>query len=102
MRTAIKVLILSVVVFATAFLVRRLFFWDVMPISWDQEPPRTGALETAFLLLSIQNTAAAVAAIAAASGVWLWWTTRWRRKISAAEANSGQVVQLGGLEPPTS
>ena len=76
MRAAVKLLGLSLIAFILAFFIRWLFFWDVMPVSWDQAPPRTGALEVAFLLLSIQNTAAAAAVIALASGFWLWMARR--------------------------
>jgi len=84
---AIKLLFLSLATFAAAFVIRRTFFWDVMPVSWDQEPPPTSALETAFLLLSIENIAAVVAAIAlvfsAASCIY-----RWRRSHREHIANS--------------
>lgn len=77
MRAAvIKLAILGLVIFAVAFVIRRLFFWDVTPLSWDQELPATGALETAFLLLSIQNVAAVVAVLALASEFWLWIVRR--------------------------
>ena len=72
MRAAVKLLLLSLLAFAVAFVLRRMFFWNVMPISWDQEMPPTGELETAFLLLSVQNTAAVTAVIALAAGLWLW------------------------------
>jgi hypothetical protein len=73
-------LLLSIVVFAAAFGTRRVFFWDVMPISWDHETPQNGALEMAFLLLSIENTAAVVAAIALAVVLALWLKQRWRAR----------------------
>lgn len=76
MRAAVKLLVLSLIAFVVAFFIRWLFFWDIMPVSWDQAPARTGALEAAFLLLSIQNTAAVAAAIASASGLWLWTARR--------------------------
>lgn len=72
MRAAARLLLLSVVVFAAAFSARRVFFWDVKPVSWDQEPPQNGALEAAFLLLSIENVAAVVATITLAGIVALW------------------------------
>jgi len=64
MRAAVEILILSVAVFAAAFVTRRMFLWDVMPVSWDQEPPQNGALEAAYFLLSVENLAGIVAAIA--------------------------------------
>ena len=78
MRSAIKLCVMSFTVFAVALATRRIFLWDVMPVSWDQEPPQTGALEAAFLLRSIENIAAAVAiiALAFAGGLFI---RRWRR-----------------------
>jgi hypothetical protein len=63
-RSAVRLLLLSLASFAVAFALRRIFFSDVKPVSWDETPPQTGALEAAFLLLSIENVAAVVAAIA--------------------------------------
>lgn len=63
MRASIKLLFLGLLTFAAAFGLRRAFFWDVMPVSPDQELPRTGALETAYLLLTIEYIAAVVAVI---------------------------------------
>jgi len=78
LRATGEIFFLSVVTFAAAFVTRRMLFWDVMPVSWDQEPPQNGALEAAFLLLSIENVAAVVAAIALVSiGVLL--VQRWRQ-----------------------
>ena len=71
MRAAIKLFLLGLLTFALAFILRRVFFWDVMPVSWDQEPPQTGALEAAFLLLSIENIAAVVSALALVFAAWL-------------------------------
>ena len=76
MRAAKKVLVLGLMTFAVAFAIRRMFFWDVVPLSWDQPEPRTGALEAAFLLLSIENLAAVVAAIALASLLWFFFARR--------------------------
>ena len=87
MRAVTKLLILSLTAFVAAFLIRGLFFWDVMPVSWDQDPPRTGALEVAFLLLAIQNTAAAAAVIALASGFWMWRARR-RKQMPAGNGQT--------------
>jgi hypothetical protein len=46
-----------------AFGLRRSFFWDVTPVSWDQEPQSLWALGAAFLLRSLENIAAAVAGL---------------------------------------
>jgi hypothetical protein len=63
MRASIKVLFLGLLTFAATFGLRWAFFWEVMPVSPDQEPPRTGALEAAYLLLTIEYIAAVVAVI---------------------------------------
>ncbi len=63
MRAAVKLLLLGLLTFAAAFGLRRAFFWDVMPVSPDQELPRTGALEAAYLLLTIEYIAVVVAGI---------------------------------------
>jgi len=73
MRHAEYLLLLSLMVFAAAFALRRAFFWDVKPISWDYTPPQNGALEAAFLLLSIENIAAVVSAIAIVFIIGMWW-----------------------------
>jgi hypothetical protein len=63
MRAAVKLLLLGLLTFAAAFGLRSVFFWDVMPVSPDQELPRTGALEAAYLLLTIEYIAVVVAGI---------------------------------------
>ena len=80
MRAATRLLLLSLLVFAAALSARLVFFRDVKPVSWDREPPQNGALEAAFLLLSIENVAAVVAAIALALLVTLWLKRRWRER----------------------
>ena len=77
LRAAIELLLLSAVTFAAAFITRWMFLWDVMPVSWEHEPPRNGAIEAAFLLLAIENVAAAVAAIALVFATMLA-IRRWR------------------------
>jgi len=76
LRVACRLFILSLVVFAAAFALRRMFLWDVMPVSWDQEPQSLWALGAAFLLRSIENIASVVAAIVLAFvctlGLDLW------------------------------
>ena len=81
LRGVIELFILSAATFAAAFVTRRMLFWDVMPVSWDQEPPQNGALEAAYLLLSIENIAAVVAALAlVAAGVL--FIRNWRQGTS--------------------
>jgi hypothetical protein len=60
----LKLFALAVIVFAVAFGLRRTFFWDVMPVSWDQEPQSLWALGAAFLLRSLENIAGVVAGLA--------------------------------------
>jgi len=71
-RAALKLLVVGVLVFAVAFALRRAFFWNVVPLSWDQEPQSLWALGTAFLLRSMENLAAAVAVIALGVAAVLW------------------------------
>ena len=63
MRAAVKLLLLSLLVFAVAFGIRRTLLWDVMPIAWDREPQSLWALGAAFLLRSIENLAGVLAVI---------------------------------------
>jgi len=65
-RAAVKLLLLSLVVFAVAFAIRRTFLWDVAPVAWEQPPQSLLALAMAFLLRSIENLSGAVAVIALA------------------------------------
>jgi hypothetical protein len=60
---ALKLFVLALIVFAVAFGLRRTFFWDVTPVSWDQEPQSLWALGAAFLLRSLENIAAVVAGL---------------------------------------
>lgn len=71
-RVALRLFALSLLVFVAAFALRRAFLWNVMPVSWDQEPQSLWALGTAFLLHSIENLAAVVGAIALAVAAVLW------------------------------
>ena len=80
MRGATKVFVFGLMTFAIAFGIRRACFWDVMPLSFDQPAPRSGALEAAFFLLTIENVGAVVAAIALASALWISFTRRRRRR----------------------
>jgi hypothetical protein len=61
--TALKLFVLAVIAFAVAFGLRRAFFWDVTPVSWDQEPQSLWALGAAFLLRTLENIAAVVAGL---------------------------------------
>lgn len=72
MQVALKLLVLSLLIYAAAFATRRLFLWDVMPVSWDQPSQPLWALGSAFLLRAIENVAAAVAVIVLAITVALW------------------------------
>jgi hypothetical protein len=72
MRATIILTLVSLLTFAAAFVTRHAFLADVMPVSWDQEAGSTGALMMAYLLLSIENVAAAVAIIALIADLALW------------------------------
>jgi hypothetical protein len=68
LRATAEVLVFSLVTFAAAFAARFLFFWDIKPAQgFGDDPPPSNAVEAAFLLLSIENTAVVVAAIALVS-----------------------------------
>jgi hypothetical protein len=72
MRAAVKILLGSLVTFAAAWGALRVFFSDVKPVAWGEAAQSSVRLETAFLLLTIENLAAVVAAIALASLLILW------------------------------
>jgi hypothetical protein len=77
--TALKLFVLALVVFAVAYGLRRTLFFDVTPVSWDQEAQSLWALGAAFLLRSLENTAAVVASLALiVAGVLQ--LMRWRAK----------------------
>ena len=63
LRAACKLFVLSLLVFAAAFALRRVFLWDVMAVSWDQEAQSSWALGAAFLLRWIENIASVIAAM---------------------------------------
>jgi len=65
-RVALKLFVVSAVVFAVAFALRRAFLWDVAPISWEQPPQSLWSLGIAFLLHTIENLAGALAVISLA------------------------------------
>jgi hypothetical protein len=62
-RVMLKLLALCGAVFASAFAIERIFFPDIVPIAWAEEPQALWAVEGAFLLRAIENIAATVAAI---------------------------------------
>ena len=80
-RAALKLLVVSLAVFAGAFAARRMFFWDIKPVSWEQDTQSVWALETAFLLRSIENLGLAVAVVMLAVAVGLWINRRRRRQL---------------------
>jgi hypothetical protein len=82
MRASIILTVGSMLTFVAAFVMRHAFFADVAPISWDQEAASTLPLLSAYLLLSIENIAAAVAALSVMADVVLWSRRRWS-KLSA-------------------
>jgi hypothetical protein len=80
MRASITLTVASVLTFVAAFVTRHAFFADVAPISWDQEAASALPLLSAYLLLSIENIAAAVAAISITADVVLWSRRRWSKQ----------------------
>jgi hypothetical protein len=68
MRAVIKLVLLGLATFAFAFAIRRVFFWDVMPVSWTEDSSATGAL-VSYLLLSLENLGVGVAAIVLVTGL---------------------------------
>jgi hypothetical protein len=81
MGPAFKLAFLGLLTFAAAFALRHMFFGDVMPVSWDQEPVSNAALMMAYLLLSIENVAATVAVISLL-GTLVFWVQRFVTKRS--------------------
>jgi len=82
MSAAIKFSVLGLVTFFVALIARWAFFWNVEPLAAEQSPAPTGALEAAFLLLSIQNVGPAVGMVALLVAAALWigrchWAKRW-------------------------
>ena len=86
-RAALKLFIVALMVFAVTFGIRRALFWDVTPVSWDQEPQSLWALGAAFLLHSVENMAVVVAALALVVALVLWW--RGRRAAPASTLGDG-------------
>ena len=79
---ALKLFVLALIVLAVAFGLRRTFFFDVMPVSWDQEPQSLWALGAAFLLRTLENLAVVVAVLAlTVAGVSR--LLRWRAAVQA-------------------
>jgi hypothetical protein len=81
MRSAIHLLLFSLASFAVALALRRAFFWDIKPVSWDYTPPQNGALEAAFLLVSIENVAAIVSIIAIVFMAVTWLRAHRRSRV---------------------
>jgi hypothetical protein len=75
-RATLKLFILALIVFAVSFGVRRVFFWNVTPVSWDQDPQSLWALGAAFLLHSVENIAAVVGVLALVVALVSWWRSR--------------------------
>jgi hypothetical protein len=60
---ALKLLLLSLGVFALATMAERLFVPDIAPIAWSEEPQKLWAVEAAFLLRATQYIAAGITAV---------------------------------------
>ena len=87
-RIILKVLALSLLILTAAFVVRRLYLWDVMPVSWDQEPQSLLALGAAFLLCTVEYVATFIAVMMLAFAGTLC-IDRWRGH-PARELPSGE------------
>jgi hypothetical protein len=89
-RAMLKLFVLALVVFAISFGLRRALFWNVMPVSWGQDPQSLWALGAAFLLDSVENMAAVVAALAlVAASVFRW---RGRRIVPTPALRDGEWI----------
>jgi hypothetical protein len=84
-RAAIILTVGSLLIFAAAFVTRRAFVADVTPVSWDQETVSIVTLFMAYLLLSIENIAAAVAVISLVAGLVLWFRRLTTKKTAKAK-----------------
>ena len=62
--TVLKVFVFALIAFSVAFGLRRAFFWDVTPVSWEQESQSLWDLGVAYLLCTVENIAAVVAGLA--------------------------------------
>jgi hypothetical protein len=71
-RSMLRLFVLALIVFGVALGLRRAFFFDVTPVSLDQDPTSLWALGSAFLLLSVENLAAVVAALSLIIAFTLW------------------------------
>ena len=96
MRASMILTVGSVLTFVAAFVTRHAFFADVAPISWIKRPRPALPLVLAYLLLSIENVAAAVAAISIVADVVLRSRSRWflsgpRRCDEASSRLSGRA-----------
>jgi hypothetical protein len=79
---ALKLFALALIVLGVAFGLRRTFFWDVAPVSWDQEPQSLWALGAAFLLRTLENVAVVVAGlslIVAGASRLIRWRDTWQK-----------------------
>ena len=90
MCAVIKLVLLGLATFAFAFAIRRVFFWDVMPVSWTEDSSATGALVAAYLLLSLENLGVGVAAIALSNRIGC-----------TCSAAGGEAATLSPVRPRT-
>ena len=75
-RAALKLFVVSLALFGCAFAAERMFFWDIKPVSWEQDAQPVWALQTAFLLRSIENLGLAVAVLMLVVALGLWINRR--------------------------
>ena len=72
MRSSLLLLLVSIGVFAAAFVARTMFLPDIVPIAWAEEAQSLWALEAAFLLRALENIAALSVVLVLAASVAQW------------------------------
>ena len=95
MRAVIKLTLVGMATFAVAFAARRVFFWDVMPVSWTGDSSPTGALMAAYLLLSLENVGVGLATIAAVAGLAALARPLITKRSRSPEFDASPVVDPG-------
>jgi hypothetical protein len=76
--SAMKILFMSTAVYLLALAAQHIIVPNIVPIAWAQEPQPLWAVQVAFLLVSIENTAAFVALIVLMLVAARWVQRRWQ------------------------
>lgn len=82
--TLLVLLLVSIAVFAAAFVVRTTFLPDILPIAAAEETQSLWALEATFLLRALENIAALSAVLVLAASVARWAEQRATKVESAS------------------